>query len=77
MSDTPATPRENYEWFEENLPGLEKKYKDLYAVIKDRQVIASYGSQREAFADMKRKEKPGTFIIQLCSTDIEPECFLF
>ncbi|MDR1019321.1 MAG: hypothetical protein LBL73_01060 [Synergistaceae bacterium] len=70
MDGSLATPRENYEWFQENLPALEKQHGDKYVVIRDRQVIAVFGNQREAFESMrKRRERPGTFIIQLCSSD--------
>jgi hypothetical protein len=70
MVDKLDTSRENYDWFQKNLPELEKQYGDKYIVIKDKQVIAAFENQREAFENMKiRKEKPGTFIIQLCSTD--------
>jgi hypothetical protein len=69
MPEKIATTEENYAWFQENLPDLEKRYRDKYIVIKNRSVIGAYESQRDAFSDMKGKEVPGTFIIQLCSTD--------
>jgi hypothetical protein len=69
MHEKIATTEENYAWFQENLPELEKQYGDKYIVIKNKSVIGSYDSQRDAFIDMKGKEVPGTFIIQLCSTD--------
>jgi hypothetical protein len=70
MVDGLDTSRENYDWFQKNLPELEKQYSDKYIVIKDKQVIAAFENQKEAFENMrKRKEKPGTFIIQLCSSD--------
>jgi cytolysin (calcineurin-like family phosphatase) len=59
----------NYEWFRENLPILVKKYDDQYVVVKDKSFVAAYPSFNEAFDETLKTEKPGTFIIQLCSLD--------
>jgi hypothetical protein len=69
MTDQYVVAKENYDWFQENLAELEKLYGDKYIVIKDKRVINAYDTQKAAFDDMKGKEKPGTFIIQLCSSD--------
>ena len=61
--------KENYDWFQENLPELERKYGDKYIVIKDKSVIGAYDDQRAAYAATSEKEEIGTFIIQLCSSD--------
>jgi len=59
----------NYDWFKDNLPTLVEKYDDQYVVVKDKSVIAAYPSFNEAFDETLKTEKPGTFIIQLCSLD--------
>ena len=61
--------RDNYEWFEKELPELVKAYEDLYVVIKKKNVIAAYPSFETAFDETIKAEVPGTFIIQLCSLD--------
>ena len=69
--------RDNYDWFQENLPELEKQYGDKYVVIKDKRVIGVYDDKRAAYTDMREKEELGTFIIQLCSTDESKTLNLF
>ncbi len=64
-----ATADENFDWFQENLPELVKKYDDRYVVIKNKSVIADYNSLDNAFVNTIKTEEPGTFIIQLCSLD--------
>ena len=61
--------RENYDWFQENLPELEKQYDDKYVVIKEKEIIGAYLSYHDALDGVRGKEKPGTYIIQLCSSD--------
>ena len=61
--------RENYNWFEENLPELEKQYGDKYVAIKEKRIVGVYDDKRSAYTDMREKEELGTFIIQLCSSD--------
>jgi hypothetical protein len=60
---------ENYQWFKDNLPLLLKDYQDKYLAIKDQKVIGEYNSFHDAINDMKEKEEPGKYIIQLCSID--------
>ena len=61
--------RDNYEWFEKELPELSKTFEDQYVVIKKKNVIAAYPSFEQAFDETIKAEVPGTFIIQLCSLD--------
>jgi hypothetical protein len=61
----------NYAWFKENLPELVKSYEDKYVVIKDEKLLAAYDAFNEAFDETIKTEKPGMFIIQLCSMDEE------
>ena len=66
-----ATAEENYDWFEENLPELEKQYGDKYIAIKDKRVIGVYDTKRAAYAYTREKEEIGAFIVQLCSSEEE------
>ena len=59
----------NYDWFSSNISGLMKDYEGKYLAIKDCQVIGSYASFDEAFVETNKTEMPGTYIIQLCSSD--------
>jgi hypothetical protein len=59
----------NYRWFKEHLCHLVKKYSDKFIVVKDQKVIGAYDTFAAAFEETKFKEKPGEYIIQLCSMD--------
>jgi hypothetical protein len=67
----------NYIWFKQNLPELVKSYDDKHIVIKDEKLLAAYGTFEEAFNETIKTEKPGTFIIQLCSMDKEKTTIKF
>lgn len=68
MSDFDSADK-NYDWFRRNLNELVKDYDNQYVVIKDEGILASYTSFDEAFNETVKTEKPGTFLIQLCSLD--------
>ena len=59
----------NYEWFREHLPELTSQYEGKYIVIKDYEVIGSYGTFEKAWTETLKREEAGTFIIQLCTED--------
>ena len=59
----------NYEYFKENFDELYAKYKNMYIVIKDCTVIASYGSFSEAVDETLKTEKAGTFSVKHCIYD--------
>jgi hypothetical protein len=77
MESQEAIARGNYDWFQDHLPELEKQYGDKYLVIKDKSVIGAYPSYSDAYGSVKGKEKPGTYIIQLCSSDEEKTLNVF
>jgi hypothetical protein len=64
-----TTPEENYEWFKDNLPFLAQEHEEQYVVIKDKAMIGSYPTFDAAFRTTLKTEKPGTFIVQLCTMD--------
>ena len=59
----------NYEWFREHLPELVNNYDGKYIVIKNYAVIGSYDTFENAWTETLKREKAGTFIIQLCTED--------
>ena len=59
----------NYEWFREHLAELAKQYDGKYIVLKECRVIGSYDTFDEAWTETLKREKAGTFIIQLCTED--------
>lgn len=63
------TAEENYTWFKANLSILEPQYGNKYLVIKNESVLGAYPTFQAAFESVKGKEKPETYIIQLCSSD--------
>ena len=63
------TTEENYAWFQANLSSLESQYGGQYIVIKNESIVGAYPTFQIAFESVKGKEKPETYIIQLCSSD--------
>ena len=59
----------NYEYFSDNFQVLFEKHADKFLVIKDQNVIGVYDSFDEAYSETVKKEKLGTFLIQLCRND--------
>ncbi len=59
----------NYEWFKENLHELVKSYDNQYVVIKNENILGVYPSFDDAFNETVKNERPGSFLIQLCSLD--------
>ena len=59
----------NFEYFNENFKVLFEKHADKFLVIKDQSVIGIYDSFDEAYSDTIKREKLGTFLIQLCRND--------
>ena len=59
----------NYEWFTSHLHELAKEHEGEYLVIKDCNVIGRYKTLDKAWTDTIKQERPGTFIIQLCTED--------
>ncbi|GMO56946.1 MAG: hypothetical protein Ta2D_02320 [Rickettsiales bacterium] len=58
---------ENWDFFEANFDNLYKKYKDKYIAIKDQKVIGVFDDRYYGFEETKKKEKPGTFVVQWCN----------
>ena len=56
----------DFEWFKEKYEELFSIYGDSILVIKDKKVIGSYKSFREALDTTLQTEKIGTFIVQKC-----------
>ena len=56
----------DFEWFKENYEELFNNYGDSILVIKDKKVIGSHKSFREALDITLLTEQIGTFIIQKC-----------
>jgi hypothetical protein len=69
MKEQEARREEDYRWFRENLPELEKRYGDKYVVIKDKRIIGAHETLHKALGCAREREKPGAFLIQLCTTD--------
>lgn len=59
----------NFEYFNDNFQVLYEEYADKFLVIKDQGVIGIYDSFDEAYSETIKKEKIGTFLIQLCRND--------
>ena len=59
----------NYKWFVENLSELVNKFDNRFVVIKDEAIIGDYSNLQIAYEETVKTERPGTFIIQLCSLD--------
>ena len=60
----------NYVWFMENLSELVKKFDNRFVVIKDKTIIGDYPALKIAYVETVKTERPGTFLIQLCSFDL-------
>ena len=68
---------EQYEYFKTNRKELLKKYLGRFVAIKDFSVIADYGNFDEAYQDMSKKEKIGTFIIHQCVREEDEPVFSY
>lgn len=59
----------DFEWFLQNYSELFKKYGRKYIVIKNCEVLGIYDSPAIAVNETTKREKLGTFIVQLCNGD--------
>ena len=57
----------DFEWFLDNYSALYKKYGKKYLAIKNSKVLGAYDSLAEGVNETSKKEKIGTFIVQLCN----------
>ena len=62
------------EYFEANRAELVKKYKNLFVLIKDKELIGVHGSAREAYAAGLAKFGPVPFVVKQVLED-EPVAF--
>lgn len=61
---------QNLKYYKDNENELCSKYPNQYALIKDAEFVDAYQSFEEAIRDaIEKGYEPGSFIIQLCSTD--------
>ena len=58
---------QDYQWFLDNYSRLFSEYGNSFVAIKDRKVLGSYSSYRDAVNETKEKEELGTFIVQRCN----------
>lgn len=63
--------RLDYDWFMENRESLYNRYGKSYLAIKNKKVLASYGSFEEAVITTRATEDIGTFIVQECAASEE------
>ena len=61
-----AVQDEDFEWFKDNYDYLFNTYGDSILVIKNRTVLGSYETYKEALDATLETEQIGTFIIQKC-----------
>ena len=59
----------DFEWFLSNYSDLYNKYGKKYLVIKNESVLGAYDTTADAVEATSKKEKLGTFIVQLCNGD--------
>ena len=59
---------EELEYYSRNETILSKKFNNNFIVINGTDVLGTYKSEREAYFEMLKSEKMGTFLIQYCST---------
>ena len=60
-----------YKYFEKTRATLLQQYRGKFIVIKGEQVIGSYDSEAQAYAETIKKNELGSFLIQLCLPDSE------
>lgn len=55
-----------FKYYLDNQDELVKKYNDKFIVIKEQTVIGAYDTEMEAYDEMLKVHKLGTFLIQHC-----------
>lgn len=60
---------EDFKWFVENYNELFKKYGLCFLAIKNKEVLGTYQSAKDAVSDISKKYPLGSFIVQLCNGD--------
>ena len=66
---------EEFQYYQDHHSELVKEYDGKVIVIKNQKVVGSYPSEIEAIAATLKTEKPGTFLVQRCSPEIETQSF--
>jgi len=67
--------KDEYNYFQTNLPELFKKYPNKFIVIKRQKILGVYKSFDDAFDKTRIREELGTFIIQECVLNEKPKVF--
>lgn len=62
---------QEYRFYLDQRAELLKKYEGRYVVIMGEKVIGDYATNADAFFETARVHEPGTFLIQLCSSEME------
>ncbi|MCZ6626282.1 MAG: hypothetical protein O7B35_18935 [Deltaproteobacteria bacterium] len=55
-----------FKYYKDNQEKLVKKYKEKFLTIVGEEVVGVYGSELDAYTEMKKKYEVGTFLIQHC-----------
>jgi len=55
-----------YNYYKAHEKELLQRYKGKYVAIVGEKIIGAFGSELEAYAEMKKKYGPGNFLLQHC-----------
>lgn len=55
---------EDFAWFKEKYPEIQKKYGKAFVVIKNKKVLGAYDSYANGVRETLKTENLGTFIVQ-------------
>lgn len=61
----------DYIWFLDNYSRIHNEYGDSFVVVKNKKVIGSYKTYKDALIKTIKEEKIGSFIIQECGKSKE------
>ena len=59
---------DDFLWFKNHYAEFQKKYGNMFIVIKNKQVLGAYRSYAMAVRETAKTATIGTFIVQECST---------
>lgn len=60
---------DDYEWFINEYMNIYHKYGHCYVAIKNKTILGTYSSVREAVNNTSKSYERGTFIVQECNGD--------
>lgn len=66
---TDAQLMDEFRYYLDNMNDIVREFGGKYIVIKERKVIGAYKDALEAFNETSKIHEPGTFLVQLASTD--------